>query len=288
MKKLVAFLALPFLLSSCVVVDSYGTGDDSTYDSRTGNGYAVTETRYLGSFSRVESQSPIHVTVKSGSDYAVYVTADGNLTSYILTTTHGGTLTVELASEISPSVTPEVVVVTPDLRSVINNGSGFVDVQEGGDFPDLSLELNGSGTLRFNGTATRLSAELNGYGRMTLEGYAAVLETNLRGEGDISAENLLAGDASVSLSGAGNIFLDLDYQSTLDLDLSGSGRVEWWGSPATLNYTLTGTGKVVEHRGMPKKSASAGMAKKSAGDGKYTDDLKKETYVTKEVAPPAK
>jgi hypothetical protein len=289
MKSLVAFLALPFLLSSCMVVDTYGTYPDGNGgdDWRNGNGTAVTETRYLPAFSTIESQSPIRVTVKTGSDYAAYVTADGNLTSYIVTTTHAGVLTVELSTEISPTVTPEVVVVTPDLRQVIHDGSGFVDVQEGGDFPDLSLQLNGSGTLRFDGTATRLHAELNGYGRMTLQGYAAVLQTELRGQGDISAENLLAGDASVSLSGTGNVFLDLDYQSTLDLDLSGAGRVEWWGAPARLDYNLTGTGTVIEHRGLPKMSAKSGLAKKGAG-GKYTEDLKSAEYVTREVAPPGK
>jgi hypothetical protein len=61
----------------------------------------------------------------------------------------------------------------------------------------------------------------------------------------------------------------MDYQSTLNLDLSGSGHVEWWGSPSRLNYNLTGSGKVVEHPGLPKKSAaakaSAGLAKASGG-----------------------
>jgi hypothetical protein len=287
MKSLVVFLSLPFLLSSCVVVDSYGTGDGGGSYSHDGNGVAVTETRYLPSFSRVESQVPIRVTVKTGNNYAAYVTADGNLTGYIVTDVHGGALSVELVGDISPVVTPEVVVVTPDLRSVMQNGSGFVDVQEGGDFPELSLELNGSGTLRFSGSAALLRADLNGYGRMTLEGYAAVLQSDLRGQGDISAENLLAGDASVGLSGAGNVFLDLDYQSRLDLDLSGSGRVEWWGAPSQLNYNLTGVGKVVEHRGLPKRAAGSTLAKKGAGD-KYTNDLKSGQYETREIAPPAK
>ena len=54
------------------------------------------------------------------------------------------------------------------------------------------------------------------------------------------------GDADVVLSGSGNIYLDLDYGSELNLALLGSGRVEWWGAPARLNYELSGTGKVVE------------------------------------------
>jgi hypothetical protein len=61
----------------------------------------------------------------------------------------------------------------------------------------------------------------------------------------------------------------MDYQSTLNLDLSGSGNVEWWGAPSRINYNLTGSGKVIEHRGLPKKSAaakaSAGLAKASGG-----------------------
>lgn len=244
-----ALAPLALLFTNCMVVDL-------GYPSQ-GDGYAVTETRSLSAFSRIDLECAVHVTVKTGSQYAAYVTSDGNLSSYIETDAFAGVLTIGLTGQIDPVVVPEVVVVVPDLRELIHDGSGIVDIQEGGDFPDLKLQLNGDGQIRFNGTASHLEADLNGTGRMTLEGFAASLQSDLRGEGDIFAENLLVEDADVKLSGAGNVYLDLDYQSALKLDLSGTGRVEWWGAPAQLHYNLTGIGKVVEHRGLPKKSAAA-------------------------------
>jgi hypothetical protein len=229
-----------------------------------GNGMAATEARTLPAFDRVRLDAPVHVIVKSGPSYAAYVTTDGNLTGYLTTDAWNGTLTIGLPYSIVPTVEPQITVVVPGLHSLVHNGSGTVEVQEGGDFPDLDLTLNGSGEIKFSGTATRLRAAVNGSGVIDLEGFAASLTADLGGEGAIHAENLLTEDAQVSLGGTGYVFLDLDYNSTLDLDLSGSGRVEWWGSPAKLDYHISGEGKVVEHRGLPKRSAAG---KRAAPEG---------------------
>jgi hypothetical protein len=213
-----------------------------------GNGLAATEVRTLSAFDRVRLDAPVHMTVKSGSAYAAYVTTDGNLTGYLTTDTWNGTLTIGLPYSIDPTIEPEVTVIVPGLRSLAHNGNGTVEIEEGGDFPDLELTLNGTGEIWFSGTASHLT---------------------LRGEGAIHAENLLAEDADVELSGSGYVFLDLDYQSSLSLNLTGSGKVEWWGSPAHLDYHLSGEGEVVEHRGLPKRSAAGktGALAKVPSDG---------------------
>jgi hypothetical protein len=259
MKTWLTLATLPFLLSECMVVD---------FQETAGNGISATEVRTLPSFDRVRLEAPVHVVVKSGPSYAAYVTTDGNLTSYLTTDAWGGTLTIGLPGYISPTVEPEITIVMPELHSVIHNGNGLVEVQEGGNFPDLDLTLNGAGEIKFSGTATNLHATVNGSGVIDMEGFAAALTANLRGEGAIHAENLLTEDADVELSGSGYVFLDLDYQSTLSLALTGTGRVEWWGSPAKLDYHLSGEGKVIEHRGLPKRSAAgkrSALAKTTAG-----------------------
>jgi Putative auto-transporter adhesin, head GIN domain len=262
MKSIPALLGLailPLFLTQCMVLE---------YDSRLGNGISTLEVRRLNTFSRVDLDCPLHVTLKSGSEYAAYVTSDGNLSHAIETNTFAGVLTISLSGEIEPVITPEIVIVVPNINSVIHNGNGLIEILEGGDFPNLDLQLNGSGEIRFAGTASHLNVELNGSGQMFLEGFAADIKVDLRGNGDVHAENLLTEAAEVNLSGSGNIYLDLDYESSLDLVLTGSGKVEWWGAPEHIKYTLTGSGKVVEHRGLPKKAASA---KKSAATGKSYD-----------------
>jgi hypothetical protein len=258
LRTLGALAVLPMLMTGCTIMDLQ-------YED--GNGVAATEIRSLPSFDRVRLEAPVHVVVKSGPSISAYVTSDQNLTGYIETDAWAGTLTIGMSSDISPTIEPEITIIVPDLRSLTHNGNGLVEIQEDGNFPDMELTLNGGGEIRYSGTATRLSAVINGSGDIVMEGYAAMLEADLRGNGEIHAENLLAGDADVDLSGSGYVFLDLDYQSVLNLNLSGSGHVEWWGAPSRLNYNLTGEGKVVEHRGLPKKSAvakaGAGLAKAS-------------------------
>lgn len=257
---LLTLATLPFLTTSCMVLDLH-------YEE--GNGVSATEIRSLPAFSRVRLDAPVHVTIKSGSDYAAYITSDENLTGYFETDAFAGTLTVGMSTGIAPLIEPEITIVVPDLREVVHNGDGTLEIQEDGNFPDVTLTLNAGGEIFYSGTASRLRAVVNGSGDITMEGYTALLEAELRGNGEIHGENMLSGDADVELSGSGYVFLDMDYQSTLNLDLSGSGNVEWWGAPSRINYNLTGTGKVIEHRGLPKKSAaakaSAGLAKASGG-----------------------
>lgn len=261
---LTTLATFPLLFSSCVV----------GLDWQTGNGVAVTETRHLPAFTRVRTDASVHVILQAGDGYRAYVTGDGNLVSYYETEAFGGTLTISQAYAVDPLVEPSITVVVPDLRAVEHNGMGVVEIEEDGGFPDLSLTLNGSGEIRFSGTVSTLRAVNNGFGRIYAEGYAGYLEAEMNGSGEISAEYLLAGDAAVDLPGAGNVYLDLDYGSTLDVDLAGSGRVEWWGAPATLKYDLTGTGRIIEHRGLPKKTAGTevpalGKAGAKAAAGPY-------------------
>ncbi len=248
---LTTLTTLTFLLSSCMVVD---------LQWEQGNGVAATETRSLPAFERVDLECPVHVIIKTGPSYSAYVTSDANLTGYFQTDAFAGTLTIGMASGIQPSVEPEITIVMPELRGLTHNGNGLVEIREDGNFPTVDLTLNGSGKIFYSGTAATLSAAVNGSGAIEMEGYASLLRAEVRGNGELHGENLLTGDADVALSGSGLALLDLDYQSVLNLDLTGSGQVEWWGSPSQLNYHLAGEGKVVEHRGLPKKTAGAKTA----------------------------
>lgn len=258
MKSLFVLFSLPFLLTQCMVVNTnYLHGD----------GISVRETRRLDAFTRVDLVCPVHVTIQTGSEYAAYVTSDANLSSYFRTDAFAGVLTIGLEGDIEPVVIPEILLVVPDIRKVVHSGGGTVEILEGGDFPNLDLQLNGPGEMYFSGTAHHLDVNLSGSGAIYLEGFASHLTVNLIGSGEVHADNLLAEDADVDLRGSGSVYLDLDYESTLNVDISGSGMVEWWGAPRTLNYNLFGMGEVIEHRGLPKKSAGMsglGVAKRTS------------------------
>jgi hypothetical protein len=284
MKTWLTLAMLPLFLSNCMVVD--GGWEQGAYDGGQtssgivyGNGVAATEIRSLPAFDKVRVDGSVHVIVKTGSSYSAYVTADANLTDWFRTSVSGSTLGISVSSGMRASVEPQITIVVPELRGLTQNAGGLIEIEEDGNFPDVRLTSNGSGEIRYGGTAATLTATLNGWGGIVLEGYAALLVADLRGSGSLHGENLLTGDADVASSGSGAMFLDMDYESTLKLSLSGQGRIEWWGAPAKLDYTLMGSGKVIEHRGLPKKAASAktatgsadakaGLAKRGAQAGK--------------------
>lgn len=264
------FASLPPIKKSLAVVPqallafSLLTGCVVNFDWQTGNGVAVTETRHLPAFTRIEMDVPVQVTVRTGSSYAAYVTGDENLVAYLETEAFGGTLTISQSYLMDPVVEPRITVIVPNLRALEHNGMGTVEILEGGNFGDLSLTLNGGGEILFSGTASTLRAANHGSGRIQAEGYADHLVADLSGPGEIGAEYLLVGGADVEVSGSGSVYLDLDYGSYLFVDMLGSGKVEWWGAPSKVDYRMIGTGRVLEHRGLPKKTAATGAAKASA------------------------
>ncbi len=241
-------LPLALFLCQCMVVD---------VESPVGSGIEVHETRFLASFRNINVNAKIPVTIQKGAEYSATLIADNNLTQYMHTSVWGNDLNIEIDYGLQTRIAPSLLITTPDLNSVIQNSSGTVEFSRTPHFEDLSLEINGNGSIYFSGSVDHLQTNLIGSGYLSVEGETDFLTGELNGNGEIHAENLLAQDADIIMRGGGLFGLDLDHHSTLKLNMDGPGKLEWWGNPEHLKYTIQGEGKIVEHRGLPKKTANA-------------------------------
>lgn len=115
-----------------------------------------------------------------------------------------------------------------NMQIVASGGSSLAI----GDLRAASLRVRGSGAL---------SARLTG--RVDNE----VVE--ISGAGSYLAEHLIAGDATVSVSGVGNVVLHA--QRTLNASISGAGVIEYVGNP-TVTEHVSGIGRV--RRREPEKA----------------------------------
>jgi hypothetical protein len=189
-----------------------------------GSGVAAVDTREVAPFSGVELQGVNDVTIGVGSEQLVVVRADDNLVDRITTDVRGGVLVIDETGGLA-SVTPMRVEITvPSLDEARLSGSGAI-VVDGHDLDSLAVVLPGTGTIRAVGTVSNLDVDLAG-----------------TGEADLG--QLVARDATVTLSGAGSVFVNVT--GTLEASVSGAGNVTYTGDPDRVDREISGVGSVTE------------------------------------------
>lgn len=227
MKKTLVFLALAatLALESCVINVSGDSGIGSTDGGAAiaGSGRIVQESRTVACFSRIALTGTGTILVSKGDSESLVVAADDNLLQYITATVSNGTLAIGFRSGASydPSSPPKFTIVAKNLSSLDISGQGTATLASA-DWGDLSLSLEGAGTITAAGTANALSV-------------------NFSGSGDFAGDNLRAKAARISLAGA----CDAVTWATdsLDVSLAGTGDVSYYGSPR-VTQSISGLGTV--------------------------------------------
>jgi len=208
--------ALPALLVALVLL----TGCD--------NGPPVSQTRAIGSFTRLEVSGDVRLDVAllNRPDPGVKVTAGSKAIDRIRTELVGDTLRVSTKSRgltIGPDPLGAVSISLGVPALIGLRVDGPADVMLSGlSAKAFELRVSGSGDVRARGRVDDLTMEVDGSA-----------DTNLR---DLATQN-----ASVRLDGSGDT--ELRVARSLELILEGSGDVTYHGRPA-VSSRLDGSGDV--------------------------------------------
>jgi hypothetical protein len=118
----------------------------------------------------------------------------------------------------------KITVTAPSVTSFSIVGSSDLSIREYNQ-PTLALNISGSGDVEIEGTTRTFTAEITG-------------------SGDTDADRLDVTDATVDISGSG----DVRFGPTGDVrvDISGSGDIDLTRRPAQLRQELSGSGDVEE------------------------------------------
>lgn len=240
MKKTIS----PFLfLGVCVFCFSSCASD---FFGIKGKGNIVTESEALKVFSSVELTTSADVQIlKSDSAFSVEVSDYENIIQYLSTKVVSNALVISTkpATTILQNSRAKVIVRMPDnLKSIVVTGSGTVQVDS--SFISLqSLALSGSGDIKLNDTinVVKLSTTIMGSGNITAKGKVVTLVAGTSGSGTTYLSNLVAKDATCTITGSGSMYVNAT--GTLKAAISGSGSIEYSGSP-TVTTTITGSGTV--------------------------------------------
>jgi hypothetical protein len=233
----------------------------SAAEAIAGDGRIVTERRSASAFSSIGFGGAGTLRVRRGAQ-KVELSCDSNILPYITTEVESGELKIGVKPFASISPTRlQIDVSLPELAGLRLSGSGdaAVDPFKGESF---SAKLSGSGSLRASleygsvlldqsGSggidasvkAARLELRISGSGDAALRGAADRVDIVVSGSAEVGARELASQTARVIVSGSSRI--ELRAAKSLDVALSGSGDLRYWGDPA-LTQRVSGSGRVTK------------------------------------------
>lgn len=229
MKRLI-LLSLPLFLFSC---------RPWRYDV----GPVITEDRNLAPFTALSVYGEPDIVFTLDTGIVVRVEAPEKLQDDIHTSVSNGRLRVEQTGwrEWFNGKT-KVYIAQTGFDDLYFSGSGKISgaplIMNNG-----TIKHYGSGDLDLTISSPKLFIQLFGSGDLTLQGQIPSLELSTTGSGDINAEPVYAVKAIVNCTGSGDIRVRVS--DTLQVNISGSGDVRYWGNPSVLNVNITGSGDLI-------------------------------------------
>ena len=232
-------------------------------EKNNGNGQLTSETRQLDSFSKVESAGAYSVFVTHDSKSEVRIEAESNLIQYIRTEVNNGILKIYNSENIDPDFEIKIYVKTPNVNALLLSGSGIIEADSlVGDHAEVFI--SGSGIIETKTIADHVSATNSGSGMLTIDvvdstetvtclisgsglanfsGSAQQGNFVISGSGSIGALNLVLNELDATISGSGNMNVNvIDFLKVL---ISGSGSVLYMGDP-DLDVNITGSGALIK------------------------------------------
>ena len=223
----------------------------------------ASETRTVSAaVTQIDMNGAIDLTLRQGAVPSLTVRGEERLLGNIVTTQTGTTLQIGVQGMLLHKRLPlQVVLVLPAIDTVHIKGNGDSTVN-GFSGEQLDLQLDGSGSVKFNGRYKEVNAQLRGSGDMEMNGGASErvevalsgsgdltvvgsskqFTASLMGSGDLDAEHLAAEAASVELRGSGTSVVQAS--KSVEVTLRGSGDVRVLGDPGQRVVSRTGSGEV--------------------------------------------
>ena len=112
----------------------------------------------------------------------------------------------------------------------------LISPPEASGAPDISVEgLHGG----------QIELDLSGAADADLRGKVDRFDVDVSGAGDVDASWLEANTVVIDMSGAGEA--KVWAKQGLEIDISGAGRIVYWGDPTELRQDISGAGSVHKH-----------------------------------------
>lgn len=236
-------LVLAFVLvgAAYAMLRAHGTSNPANPQGR----MIESVTREVGKgVTEVELAGPIDLTLRYGPAPSLVIKGEQRLLGNIETSIDGKILHIGTRGLVLSRHHPlQAELILPALTSLAVDGSGDTRV-DGFSGERVDVQLDGSGSIKFNGryrqvetdlhgsgdmqldfgNSNRVAAEVIGSGHMTLAGTCSELEAKVTGSGSLDAHHLRADQVTVRQLGSGNS--SVSARKAVSVSISGSGDVD--------------------------------------------------------------
>lgn len=211
--------------------------------------------------NKVIIDGSMEVTLQQNAVPGLQIAAEQHVIEKINTLVDGDTLRISIKNSTDSRKPIRIALNLASLQALSLRGSGEAWAS-GFNGEQVSLELNGSGDVKFDGQYKNVSAIVRGSGDMTVNagdsdkvtleligsgdllatGKSKTIVTKLKGSGDLNARDLTTPNAEVELLGSGD--MDVFATAVVKVNLRGSGDVTVLGNPSQREVTKHGSGEV--------------------------------------------
>lgn len=222
---------LAVIMSSCLLGE----------ECESGKGALVTTELDLDPIESISFGIAGNLIVKEGAQQQVEVTAQQNMIDILRTDVQGGIWNIGFTkcNDLFEAFT--ITVTLPTVKVLALAGAGQVTMEDTMTTDSFDALLTGSGIMEIKVEADDVNLEITGSGTLNAQGSAETQDVILAGSGTIDSYNLPAKTARITVSGSGDVFVDISEQ--LDVIITGSGNVTYRSDPV-VNADIIGTGEV--------------------------------------------
>jgi hypothetical protein len=233
LKSLAAALVI-LAISSCTHAQFFRTVE--------GHGNVVTKERKTDTFTGLRVSSGIDVYLKQGNNESVSVEADQNLHEYILTEVRGGVLNVYSEHNIRHAERMRVYVTMKEINSVKTTSAGDVIGESPVNTDRLELSASSAGNIKLEVHAKKIDIDISSSGDISVTGETETLRADLSSAGDLNAYDLIAREADVSVSSAGDA--DVYASERITARASSAGDINYKGDPKYIDAHSSSAGGI--------------------------------------------
>ena len=186
-----------------------------------GNGQIKTEERQVAAFSNVDTSGSFEIEWQNGSP-ALRITTDENLLPYIENNVSDNTLRLRTRDHIWPTHGIKIVISSPTRTGGRLRGAVKLTAKQLSG-PTFALESKGASEVTLSGNIDRLLVDMTGASQL-------------------AADGLQVKTAEISTTGAGDA--EVAVTDTLNVVITGAGKVTYSGNPPTIKKQITGAGSI--------------------------------------------
>jgi hypothetical protein len=201
------------------------SSQSNTFDGNSvrGSGKTCIQKRDVGSFKKVEVSGAIQLNlVLSSETISATVLCDENILPLIMTEVVGDVLRIYSDGSYKTKTQPVINLSAPEVVKVSSSGSSDVIITAV-DQEEIAVSTSGSGD-------------------MTVTGKAQSTKLRVSGSASIRSVSLDTEILDAKVSGSGSI--KASAKSSAALQVSGSGSIEVWGRPQSVQSKRSGSGSI--------------------------------------------